>query len=189
MNEQEQWKDIEGYEGIYQVSSFGRVRSLDRVRPDKNGVMQPFKGKILGQYPLNGYNHVALMKNCQHRTTKVHRLVALAFVPGYFDGAEVNHKDENRLNNRADNLEWCDRKYNNNYGTRTEKATAHLRKIRKAVLQFDDNGNFIARYDSCYWAAKATGLRDFVIRRACGDGTRGGGFRWKFEKDMKTDNK
>ena len=99
----EVWKDIEGYEGIYQVSSFGRVRRV------KDGSL------MNGNTRKDGYKQVTLCKEGEGRAYGVHRLVALAFVEGYADGLVVNHKDEDKQNNHADNLEWCTRSYNQTY--------------------------------------------------------------------------
>lgn len=107
------WKDIQGYEGYYQVSNTGRVRSLDRI--DSRGYKR--KGKIL--VPLVdkfGYCSVHLLKKSKAKTAKIHRLVAVSFLENPLNYKEINHKDENKLNNSVDNLEWCDRKYNMNYG-------------------------------------------------------------------------
>jgi hypothetical protein len=178
---EEVWKPIKGYEGIYEVSSYGRVRSLDRIVPDKNGVAQPFKGKILGQYMSYGYYYVGLTKHCNHWQAKVHRLVAKAFIPNPDNLPEVNHKDEDKTNNRVENLEWCTHAYNHGYGTRTQRATEHLKKIRKAVVQLDKEGNEIARYVSSYDAQAKTGINPGAIWLAChGVNKTAGGYRWRY---------
>ena len=107
------WRDIEGYEGLYQVSNLGRVRSLNYKR---TGKVQNMK---LGTYP-NGYKMVDLKKNKNRKAHLVHRLVAKAFIPNPNPDqlCEVNHKDEDKTNNCVENLEWCDVKYNSNFGTR-----------------------------------------------------------------------
>ena len=117
------WKDIQGYEGIYQVSSHGRVRSLDRivVRPNGNGDYFA-KGKII--YVVltkHGYNEVHLHKDNKTKIYKVHRLVAQAFIKNPNNLPCVNHIDENKTNNNVNNLEWCTYKYNNNYGTKKNR--------------------------------------------------------------------
>ena len=99
------WRDIEGYEGLYQVSNLGRVRSLNYKR---TGKVQNMK---LGTYP-NGYKMVDLKKNNKRKAHLVHRLVAKAFIPNPNQLCEVNHKDEDKANNTVDNLEWCSHIYN-----------------------------------------------------------------------------
>ena len=105
---QEIWKDISGFEGFYEISSYGRVRSVK-------------SGKILSTSKCGGcrgYLSVCLSKNGKRYGKLVHRLVAEAFIPAVEGLSEVNHKDEDKTNNRVDNLEFCDHKYNMNYGTR-----------------------------------------------------------------------
>lgn len=109
------WKDIEGYEG-YQISNYGRVKSL---KYGKERIRKPTKDK-------DGYLTVTLCKQGEKKTYKVHRLVAKAFIPNVNNYLEVNHKDENKTNNTIQNLEWCTRSYNNNYGTRTEKTSKQV---------------------------------------------------------------
>ena len=182
----EQWRPVKGYEGKYEVSDLGRVRSLDRQELVMNhGVLTPmsFKGKVLKPSIVNGYYHVALLDHQKHKTAKVHRLVAMAFVSGYFEGADVNHIDENKLNNRADNLEWCTRQHNNTHGSRTEKATAHCRAIRRGVVQMDLNGNIIETFNSARHAEKVTGISCASIYNACvGKVKTAKGYRWRYIK-------
>ena len=110
----EKWRPVEGYEGLYEVSNTGRVRSVDRYVKTCYGSYRLHKGKVLspGIRP-DGYLVVSL----QYRMFRVHRLVAEAFLPNPDNLPQVNHKDEDKSNNRVDNLEWCTAKYNNNYGT------------------------------------------------------------------------
>ena len=105
---QEIWKDISGFEGVYEISSYGRVRSVK-------------SGKILSTSKCGGcrgYLSVCLSKNGKRYGKLVHRLVAEAFIPAVEGLSEVNHKDEDKTNNRVENLEFCNHKYNMNYGTR-----------------------------------------------------------------------
>jgi predicted XRE-type DNA-binding protein len=107
--DQEVWKSIEDYEGLYEVSSHGRVRSLDRL--DGRGHRR--KGKMLKLFPnRGGYYKVELVKNGKHATRAVHRLVARAFCEGYAEGLDVCHNDGNKLNNHYTNLRWDTRKGN-----------------------------------------------------------------------------
>lgn len=104
----EVWKDIVGYEGYYQVSNLGRVRSLNRLVPHGKGDSMRFlKGKILNQTNTVGYKAVGLRKNNKVVFSKVHRLLAIAFIPNPEDKPCVNHIDMNRSNNIINNLEWC----------------------------------------------------------------------------------
>lgn len=114
----EVWKDIEGYEGLYQVSSFGRVKSFDSI--DKLDRIR--KGRVLkGIKDVKGYLLVNLYKNSIVSTKKIHRLVAQAFIPNPENKPQVNHIDENKTNNMVSNLEWSTSKENNNHGTRIDR--------------------------------------------------------------------
>ena len=111
----EEWRDIGGYEGLYQVSNLGRVRSLrDKNNKKRELILKP---KIM----RNGYLKVDLCKNGKQKTFTVHRLVATVFISNPKNFPVVNHKDENKLNNNVSNLEWCTVLYNNCYGTRLKK--------------------------------------------------------------------
>ncbi len=119
----EVWKDIENYEGLYQVSNLGRVRSLDRIV----GCGKQLKGKEKAIFQDKyGYSVVCLCKDGFAKHWKVHRLVAISFLENPSNFPEINHKDENKENNRAENLEWCTTKHNINYGTRNEKVRIAL---------------------------------------------------------------
>ena len=116
---EEIWRPVVGYEGLYDVSSYGRVRSLDRYVKGRYGNYRLHKGKILSPAKdTTGYLKVVLACNGKCKTIKVHRLVAQVFILNPDNLLEVNHKDEDKTNNRVENLEWCNRKYNCNYGSR-----------------------------------------------------------------------
>ena len=128
---EEIWKPIKGYEGLYEVSNLGRVKSLDRSFINKAGWRTTSQGKILAPLMKKGYCHIALCKNNKARHHRVNRLVAEAFIPNPHNYPQVNHKDENPLNNRVDNLEWCTALYNTNYGTAlVRKAMKRGTKVR-----------------------------------------------------------
>lgn len=112
----EQWKPVEGFEN-YEVSNLGRVKSLNYNRTDKERILKPKKEK-------NGYLRVCLCRNGKHKWLSVHRLVAIAFIPNPEGFEQVNHKDEVKTNNCVSNLEFCDAKYNNSYGTRMERVSS-----------------------------------------------------------------
>ena len=119
----ENWRNIPGYED-YEVSNYGRVRSLDRV--DSRG--RKLKGKELKQsVSKHGYKRVCLYKNGKAQSVRVHRLVAMAFLPNTNNLSCVNHKDENKANNHLSNLEWCTYKYNSNYGTVKERISKAMK--------------------------------------------------------------
>lgn len=187
---EEIWKDIAGYEGYYQVSNLGRVKSLNRTIILSTGHKITVREKILAQSKDDkGYLHVNLNLHGR-KTIRVHKLVALAFVPNLNNYKEINHKDEDKTNNRADNIEWCSRLYNCNYGSRNEK----ISKSRKGktglqsncpcipIVQYDKQMNYIAEYDCMADAERATGVDATNIWEAS-TGNRGrktaGGFIWK----------
>lgn len=125
----EEWRSIEGYEGLYEVSNLGFVRSLDRITPDGRSI----KGRVLKFGYAKGYPEVNLSKNGIAIGARVHRLVADAFIPNPDNLSCINHKDENPKNNRVDNLEWCTYKHNNNYGTCISRRIAKENKRIIAV--------------------------------------------------------
>ena len=130
MTESEVWKDVVGYEGLYQVSNKGNIYSVER----KDTVGRKCGGRMLQlSYHSNGYLRVNLSKNVITKQHLIHRLVAQAFVPNQNNYLEINHKDENKANNNVENLEWCTREYNMNYGTRNERANQTQSKKVMAI--------------------------------------------------------
>ena len=117
----EEWRDIKGYEGIYQVSNCGRVKKLLK----KNEKLQ------IAATDKDGYKIIRLWNGNKLKTHKVHRLVALAFLENPNNYPQVNHRDEDKTNNNINNLEWCTPKYNVNYGTRNERASKSISKAMK----------------------------------------------------------
>lgn len=157
------WKDIEGTNGNYQVSNFGNVRSVDRDIIYSNGKPHYHKGRIL-KMSLNhkGYLMVHFPTDKGQQTIGVHRLVALHFVDGYAEGLQVNHKDENKLNNRADNLEWCSPTYNVNYGTNLQRKGIAYKKgaytQRCKILAVYIDGVKLGEYNGYKEASEALGV-------------------------------
>lgn len=167
------WKDIPGFEGLYQVSNLGRVKSF-RQSSKLHKVPEYILNPSLSS---NGYYQVTLYKDTKRSKVLVHRLVAEAFVPNKNDFPMVNHIDENRLNNTASNLEWCTVTYNNNYGTVRERASDTL---STPVMQFTLTGKPIAVYRSTRIASEMLSVSQRGIQRSCrGEGS-SGGYIWKF---------
>ena len=122
------WKNIEGYEGKYQVSNLGQVKSM--IGQEK--VLHPKKHR-------NGHLQIGLHKDKKRKTMYIHRLVAQAFIPNPDNLPCVNHKDENPSNNNVDNLEWCTQKYNCNYGTRVNRIMEAKKQQYKKIYKYSFN--------------------------------------------------
>jgi hypothetical protein len=182
------WKDIEGYEGIYQVSNLGQVRSLDRYTEQvglQGSTFERFRrGTIIKQTPnKRGYLMVGLYDASVHKKRRlyVHRLVAFAFVPGYSEDKEVNHKDEVITNNHADNLEWITQRENLNYGTRGYRVNKN-RSV--GVEQYDTEGHLIATFKSMNDAERETGIYRNSIKLCCQGKTKTAkGYRWRYTEE------
>ena len=173
---EEIWKDIKGFEGLYQVSNLGRVKSFRKWKraqcPDEY-FLKPYLSN-------NGYYQITLYDASRKKKFLIHRLVAEAFIPNPDNKEQVNHKDENTLNNCVENLEWCDARYNNNYGTAKYRA---MLTRRKPVSQYLVNGEYIATYASLQIAESITGIPASQIAQACNPNTKAisaQGFLWKY---------
>lgn len=177
----EEWRNIKGYEGLYQVSNLGRVRSLDHYA--SNGVKDIiYKGRILSQnLGTNGYLSVQLSKGGKIVRRMIHRLVGEAFIDNPSKLPMINHKDENKKNNVADNLEWCDAKYNSNYGHAREKISKKRRGVPfptkwKSVICVETG----ERFKSVKEAAEKTGTNKSAISMVInGVRNKAGGYSWK----------
>lgn len=175
----EVWKDVEGYEGLYQVSNMGRVKSTHYYHGTYERILKSGKD----QY---GYSLVNLFKYKKGKMHKVHRLVAQAFLDNPDNLSEVNHKDENPSNNCVDNLEWCTHKYNINYGTCIQrmvkkKRGAYNTKKSKIVYQYTMNGEFVANYPSVSEIERQFGYGQGNISRCClGKRKTAYGYIWRY---------
>ena len=153
---EEIWRPVVGYEGLYEISSYGRVRSMDRY----DGRNHFIKGKLLKNKDNgNGYLICSLSKNGIVKNKYIHRLVVEAFIERPDGLYEVNHKDENKKNNSVDNLEWCDKKYNNTYGTRIEREIKT--KIKKGIylgLSQEEYKIHKREYQHQYYLKRKAGL-------------------------------
>lgn len=169
----EEWRTVQGYEGLYEVSSLGRVRSLKR---------ETTSGKILKQVAdKDGYLKVTLSSNNQRANARVHRLVATAFIENTDKRKTViNHKNEIKTDNRADNLEWCTVKYNTRY------KDAHIRRMesrKKPILAI--RGDEVIRFASITEAGKALGVHHGNISSCLSEKCRkhtAGGYRFEYDK-------
>ena len=170
------WADVQGYEGKYQVSNHGRVKSLARYRKN-NGNSQTFQEERILKQSINncGYCIVELSLDAKRKRHSVHRLVASAFISNDDGKEQVNHKDENKQNNHVDNLEWCSCKENNNYGSHNEKS-AKTRGI--AVVRIDESGNCEEFY-SISEAARRTGISQPSISECLNKSGKAGGYYWR----------
>ena len=168
------WKDIEGYEGLYQVSNTGLIKSFKKWKR----AHQPDEYFLKPSISDNGYCQVTLYKDKKRNKFLIHRLVASAFIKNPKNYPHINHKDENKLNNNVSNLEWCTVAYNNAYGT------AKLRSIiskSKQVEQYLPSGQFLARYICLSIAAELTGIPKQRIKSCCiGECSSASGYVWKY---------
>lgn len=189
--DKEIWKDILGYEGLYQVSNYGRIKALERYVKHSENAMRLRKELIL--VPVNrgdGYYVVSLC-NGSSRSRIIHRLVAQAFIPNPENKPQVNHKDGDKSNNSLDNLEWVTVSENILHSFRIGIRTAnkpslgkfgssHVRS--KAVLQFTKDGKFIKKHGAIVEASKELCIHRSAISNACcGLSGSAGGYVWKFQ--------
>lgn len=209
---EEIWKDVVGYEGLYQVSNLGRVKSLFRIITQNNGqgviYKRSVKERILKQF-LNhmGYYVVMLAKDGVNKTLRVSRLVGMAFLPNPENKPEIDHIDGNPQNNNVNNLQWCTHKENSNNPVRKKRLSTslkgkktrlgipysqeakemfsklHIRLRGRKVDQYTKEGVFIQSFDCMQNAQKATGIAKQSIFSCCvGKYKSAGGFVWKFKE-------
>ena len=181
MSEGEIWKDVKGFEGYYKVSNKGNVYSVERmVRGRKCGGIM-----LKPRYDKDGYLLVGLCKNGKLKTKKIHRLVAETFIPNPNGFPEVNHKDEIKTNNELSNLEWCDSRYNSNYGTRNERISKKVRAVNietGEIIRFKSTTEAGRKgYDQSGVAAACKGVyKKNNTAKLIGDGRTYRGYRWSY---------
>jgi hypothetical protein len=181
---QEVWKPVAGYEGVYEVSNHGRVRSLDGF----DWMGRRVKGKLRKTKKNNrDYVQMSLSKDGTIKYYLMHRLVAEAFVENPDKLPQVNHKDENKNNNCADNLEWCTNIYNRHYGTGLERAIKNhdyeqiAHKNMRDLKQMTPDGELVALWHGVMTAYRATGIHESGIRNCCyGKAKTAGGYKWAY---------
>ena len=165
----ESWKNIKGYEGLYQVSNMGRVKSLERTVTRKNGIKQTIRERILKpSTDKDGYLLVSLYNGRgKVKTFKVHRLVCEAFYENPKKKPCVNHIDENKTNNKASNLEWCTYKENSNHGTRNARMAKGVAKaLSKPVGQYTTEGKLVKVWQSTREVQRQLGFANNNISKA-----------------------
>ena len=178
------WKDVVGYEGLYQVSNMGNVRSLKwkNCGYTRNLWLKPHN---------KGYFQVELVKNKKKKTFVVHRLVSVAFIPNPDNLPCVNHKDENKQNNCVDNLEWCDYGYNNRYSMNLHPeryAGIHRKSTPKygkrkcyPIIQISLNGEIVREWENSRAIFLETGMSDWSISECCrGNRKTAYGYKWQY---------
>ena len=195
MEEKEIWKDIEGYEGYYQISNMGRVKSLERTVWKGKGYRIVPERILKAGANGDGYLQVNLSKDDKVKQPLVHRLVAIAFCENPKGYTEVNHKDEDKTNNRAENLEWCSRSYNLTYNGRAKKvgkksaekrrgrkhSEETIKKLSKSVFSVDKESGLIMFWKSAMEAERCTGIYHGSIIRCCqGKRKSAGNFYWYY---------
>ena len=175
------WRDIPNYEGLYQVSNFGNVRSL-------NWGNRGFTDNLYLKPHNRGYLQVELHRNGSRKMFTVHRLVAVSFVDGYRDGLMINHKDENKTNNRATNLEWVTSSDNVLHSISHRSNAQHRTRKRFVprtdivpVFQFDLSGDLIKTWDSSISVKEELGFSDWSIKQCCrGNRKSAYGYKWQY---------
>lgn len=176
----EEWRDIRDFEGLYQISNMGRIKSL--ARPCKGYGDKYAVDRIIKPLKMaNGYLEAVMFRDGKRTIRMLHRVVAEAFIPNPNDLPFINHKDENPQNNNVENLEWCTPKYNANYGNRQKKCRQSSLKHYKPVYQMDMDGNIIKRWECMNDAMRALSIDSTQISRVCkGKNCTAGGFIWRY---------
>ena len=171
----EEWRDVAGYEGLYQVSSMGRVKSLER----KNCLGRTVKERILkSRTNRYGYMEVNLCADGKRKMLKVHRLVCQAFHDNPDNKPEVNHVNEDKTDNRACNLEWSTRRENNNHGSRNERVA---KALGKPIAQYTLDGKLVKVWPSTMEVQRQTGFsQGHICKAANGKFKQVYGFIWKY---------
>jgi len=166
------WRDIKNYEGIYEVSNLGRIKSISR-----NGTIK--ENRILKPNKVMGYSQVGLQKYGTRKYKKIHRLVAEAFIPNPENKKEVNHKDGNKTNNCVDNLEWVTTSENQLH------SYYELKNNIKSVIQLSLNNEIIKEWESIAKVEQELKISNADICKCCkGKRKTAGGYKWKYKENI-----
>ena len=190
------WKPIKGYEGKYEVSNLGRVKSKERISNCCYNSTRKTKEKIIAHYlEKNGYLSVCLFKEGKH-TKRVHKLVASAFIPNPNNYPCINHINGNKLDNNMNNLEWCTYSHNvkeafrlglaNNSEKQRNAVREYCKKHKnKPLVQLDINNNLIKEWNSAVEVEEKMGIsRKNISQCVRGKNKTAGGFKWLFKEQI-----
>ena len=179
---EEIWKDIEGYEGLYQVSNMGNVKSLGRYRKTKHNGVAWLKEKIMKpKIGKNGYYEISLMKNGKHKSHIIHRLVAKAFIPNPENKPCIDHINTNRFDNRIENLRWCTQKENLNNPISVEKQQNDPKKSKPILVI--KKGEIVMFFPSASEAGRKGFTLSSVTECARGEKKHHKGYQWQYVED------
>ena len=187
----EVWKDVQGYEGLYEISNYGRVKSWHKTKHcTPNGYL------LKPSVNVPGYIYYGLKKDGHRKNFLCHRLVGMHFIDNPNDYPQINHMDENPKNNRVDNLEWCTPHYNTNYGTGIERRKQNTdyafimkkidwveraKKYYKKIEQLTTNGQLIKKWDAIIFAGESLNIPCSNITMCCkGRIKTAGGYVWRY---------
>jgi len=176
--ENEIWKDIEGYEGLYQISNLGNVKSLPKILKNNHSKYVSKEKYLKQSIGKKGYHSVSLSNNKARKWNSIHRLVAIAFIPNLLNLPQVNHKDENKSNNSVSNLEWCTNEYNENYGTRNQRRSE---KLSKRVHQYSKEGELIKNWGSAAKCGEYGYNKSHVSACCRNESKTHKGYIWKYD--------
>jgi len=186
--EEEIWKDVKGYEGLYQVSNLGNIKSLSRITIGKKYGVHKLKEKIMKPQKCGKYYQIHLRKNNNGKMFYIHRLVGQAFIENSKKLLDINHIDGNTENNNLSNLEWCNRSYNIKHSYEVLKRKASLKglieyreKQKKKINQYDLQGNFIRTWNCISDAEKFLNIKSIGKICECCKNKRKSAFGYKWQ--------